>query len=169
MILYKQFFTQASSYCLILHFNFKVEIKCTSLSSWRLCPLWWFTSMNNVTAVRLCDRWRWSCVFNAWHIKRRIKMRHRQLKIDILEIDIEDQFRLLEKKCSWYCAHRNGHGVFWLTVIHIQILKGKQNMALIYPKSNVECKVSVFDGQINCQNSNAALRMNLGFECKNRS
>ena len=36
-------------------------------------------------------------------------------------------------------------------------------MALIYPKSYVECSDSVFDGQINYENSKAALGMNLGF------
>ena len=40
-------------------------------------------------------------------------------------------------------------------------------MALIYPKSYVECGDSVFDGQINDENSKAALGMNLGFECRN--
>ena len=34
-------------------------------------------------------------------------------------------------------------------------------MVLIYPKSHVECRDSVFDGQINEENSKAALGMNL--------
>ena len=37
----------------------------------------------------------------------------------------------------------------------------------MYPKSRVECRDSVFDGQINDENSKAAFGMNLGFECKN--
>ena len=40
-------------------------------------------------------------------------------------------------------------------------------MALIYPKSHVKCRDSVYDGQINDKNSKAAIGMNLGFECKN--
>ena len=28
-------------------------------------------------------------------------------------------------------------------------MKGKPNMALIYPKSHAECRDSIFDGQIN--------------------
>ena len=40
-------------------------------------------------------------------------------------------------------------------------------MALIYHKSHVEGRASVFDGQINDENTKAALGMNLGFECKN--
>ena len=40
-------------------------------------------------------------------------------------------------------------------------------MALIYPKSYVECRESVFNGQINDGNSKAALGMNLGLECRN--
>ena len=39
-------------------------------------------------------------------------------------------------------------------------------MDLIYPKSHIECRDSVLDGQINEQNSKTALGMNLGFECK---
>ena len=39
-------------------------------------------------------------------------------------------------------------------------------MALIYPKSHVECRDSVFDWQIIDGNSKAALGTNLGFECK---
>ena len=39
-------------------------------------------------------------------------------------------------------------------------------MAVIYPKSHVEGRYSVFDGQINDENSKAALGMNLGFDCK---
>ena len=46
-------------------------------------------------------------------------------------------------------------------------MEGKPNMALIYPKSHIECRDSVFDGQINDENSKAALGMNLGFEFKN--
>ena len=37
----------------------------------------------------------------------------------------------------------------------------------MYPKSHGECRDSVFDGQINDQNSKAALGMNHGFEYKN--
>ena len=44
--------------------------------------------------------------------------------------------------------------------------EGKPNMALMYPESHVECRNSVLDGQINDETSKAALRMNLGFECK---
>ena len=40
-------------------------------------------------------------------------------------------------------------------------------MALIYPQSHFECRDSVFDGQINDENSKVALGMNLGFKCKN--
>ena len=47
------------------------------------------------------------------------------------------------------CAQRNGHGAFRLAVIHICILEGKANTALIYPKSYAECRDSVFDGQLN--------------------
>ena len=46
-------------------------------------------------------------------------------------------------------------------------MEGNPNMALIYPKSQAECRDSVFDGQINDYISKAALGMNLGFECKN--
>ena len=49
----------------------------------------------------------------------------------------------------------------------MEILEGKPNMVLSYPKSHVECIDSVFDGQINDENSKAALGMNLGFGCKN--
>ena len=37
----------------------------------------------------------------------------------------------------------------------------------LYPKSHVVCRDSVIDGQINDENSNAALGMNLDIECKN--
>ena len=40
-------------------------------------------------------------------------------------------------------------------------------MAHIYSKSYVECRGSVFDGQINDENSKAALGLNLDFECRN--
>ena len=46
-------------------------------------------------------------------------------------------------------------------------MEGKPNMAIIYPKSHVECRDSVFDGQINDENSKAALGKNLCFKCKN--
>ena len=46
-------------------------------------------------------------------------------------------------------------------------MEGKPNMALIDPKSQAECRDSVFDGQINDKISKAALEMNLGFQCKN--
>ena len=41
------------------------------------------------------------------------------------------------------------------------------NLALIYPKSHVECRESTFDRQINDENSKAAFEMNLGFDCRN--
>ena len=40
-------------------------------------------------------------------------------------------------------------------------------MAVIYLKSHVEGRYRVYDGQINDENSKAALGMNLGFDCKN--
>ena len=44
-----------------------------------------------------------------------------------------------KSKVSSDCGYRNGHGTLSLAVIHRKILKGKSNMALIYPKSYVEC------------------------------
>ena len=39
-------------------------------------------------------------------------------------------------------------------------------MALTYPKSSIEYRENVFDGQISDENSNAALDMDLGFVCR---
>ena len=46
-------------------------------------------------------------------------------------------------------------------------MEGKPNMALIHSKSHIDCRDTVFDGQINDENSKAAPGMNHGFECKN--
>ena len=53
-----------------------------------------------------------------------------------------------EKVYIRLCAQKR-NGAIWLAVIHIKIIEGKPNMALIYPKLNAECRDSVFDGQIN--------------------
>ena len=42
-------------------------------------------------------------------------------------------------------------------------MEGKPNMALIYLISHVECRESVFDEQINEENSKAALGMDICF------
>ena len=40
-------------------------------------------------------------------------------------------------------------------------------MALIYPKSFVACRDSVFDGQTDNENSKIVLGIKLGFVCRN--
>ena len=47
------------------------------------------------------------------------------------------------------CAYRNGHGAILIWCYSHINNGGKPNMALIYPKSNAECRGSVFDGQMN--------------------
>ena len=52
--------------------------------------------------------------------------------------------------------------------LYTLIFEGKSNITIIYPKSYVECKYSVFDGQINDNNyPKAALGMKLGLVCRN--
>ena len=67
---------------------------------------------------------------------------------NIFDPDCKRLYSAREKVHIKWCTHKQT----WRVLIdcNSQIMfEGISNMALIYPKSCVECRVSVFDGQIN--------------------